>query len=176
MRLIGIAIYFLFKNINLRFLLPEKYYRHIEFFRTYSVYLQGATIGKQSYIRNGVFIAYPKNLSMGDRVKLGPDSRIYNYAIFSIGADTEIGAGLYVQTNEHIYIDKDSALAKQGSSSAPISIGNGVYIGANVTILKGVSVADRCIIAAGAVVVKDTEKGFIYGGVPAKKIAEIHNA
>lgn len=41
--------------------------------------------------------------------------------------------------------------------SRPVSIGNNAWCGANVTILKGVTVGDGAIIAAGAVVTKDVE-------------------
>ncbi len=172
-RIIGIVIYILTKDISFRYLLPEKYSSFIEKLRIYALVLQGAKVGKESYLRSGGFVAYPKNLVLGENVKVGENSQLYNYDSVFIGDDTEIGSNLYIQTNEHKLGDKTLPLAKQGAYSSSISIGSGVYIGANVTILSGVNVADRCVIAAGAVVTKDTEAGFIYGGVPAKKISGI---
>ena len=55
---------------------------------------------------------------------------------------------------------------------APIYIGENVWIGANTTILKGVSIGKNAIIAAGASVVKDVPENTIVGGVPAKVIKE----
>ncbi|WP_286163349.1 DapH/DapD/GlmU-related protein [Olsenella sp. SW781] len=53
-----------------------------------------------------------------------------------------------------------------------VVIGNDVWIGSGVTILKGVHVSDHCVIAAGAVVTKDVEPEFsIWGGVPARRIS-----
>lgn len=52
------------------------------------------------------------------------------------------------------------------------SIGNDVWIGANVVILDGVTIGDGVIVAAGAVVKGDLEPYYIYGGVPARKIGE----
>mgnify|MGYP001852914446 CR=1 FL=1 len=51
-----------------------------------------------------------------------------------------------------------------------IHIGRGVWIGANTTILPGVTIGDGCIIAAGAVVVENCIPNNVYGGIPAKQI------
>ena len=54
----------------------------------------------------------------------------------------------------------------------PVEIGNHVWIGMNATILKGVTIGDSAIIAAGAVVTKDVAPKTLVGGVPAKVIKE----
>ena len=54
--------------------------------------------------------------------------------------------------------------------TAPIKIGNHVWIGVNCTILKGVTIGDGAIIAAGSVVTKDVPAHSLVGGVPAKVI------
>ena len=46
------------------------------------------------------------------------------------------------------------------------------WIGANATILKGITICEGAVIAAGAVVTKNVEPYAIYGGVPAKKIRD----
>jgi len=52
----------------------------------------------------------------------------------------------------------------------PISIGNHVWIGINATILKGVTIGDGAIIAAGAVVTRDIPASCMAAGVPASVI------
>jgi len=52
----------------------------------------------------------------------------------------------------------------------PITIGNNVWIGINVTILKGVTIGDGAVIAAGSVVTKNIPPKSLVGGVPAKII------
>lgn len=53
----------------------------------------------------------------------------------------------------------------------PVVIGDAVWIGANVTILPGVTIEDTAVIAAGSVVVDDVEFGSVVGGNPAKVVA-----
>ncbi len=55
----------------------------------------------------------------------------------------------------------------------PIHIGKKVWLGANVTVLQGVTIGDNAIVAAGAVVTKDVPANAIVGGVPAKVIKMI---
>lgn len=54
----------------------------------------------------------------------------------------------------------------------PTKIGNDVWIGFGAIILSGVTIGDGAIVAAGSVVTKDVAPYSIYGGNPAKKIAE----
>jgi acetyltransferase-like isoleucine patch superfamily enzyme len=58
---------------------------------------------------------------------------------------------------------------------APIIIGDGVWIGANATVLPGISVGPGAVIAAGAVVTADIEPNGLYAGVPARRTAELNN-
>ena len=54
-----------------------------------------------------------------------------------------------------------------------VLIRRNAWIGANSTILPGVTVGENAIVAAGSVVTKDVEANTIAGGVPAKKIKDI---
>ncbi len=51
-----------------------------------------------------------------------------------------------------------------------IEVGNNVFIGADCIILPGVTIGDNCVIGAGSIVSKNLESGYVYAGVPAKKI------
>ena len=56
----------------------------------------------------------------------------------------------------------------QPLQSSPIHIGNDIWIGYHVTILKGVSIGDGCVLGACSLVTKSFDKNLIIGGVPAK--------
>jgi acetyltransferase-like isoleucine patch superfamily enzyme len=56
--------------------------------------------------------------------------------------------------------------------SAPIRIGDHVWIGLRATILKGVTIGDGAVVAAGALVIHDVPPGALVGGVPARVIRE----
>lgn len=53
--------------------------------------------------------------------------------------------------------------------TAPV-IGNDVWIGGNVTLLRGVTIGDGAVVAAGSVVTRDVPPYAIVGGVPARTI------
>lgn len=57
--------------------------------------------------------------------------------------------------------------------TAPIKIGNDVYIGLNVTIMPGVSIGNRCIIGTGSIVTKDIPSNSVAAGIPAKVIKSV---
>ena len=57
----------------------------------------------------------------------------------------------------------------------PISIGDDVWIGGNVSIMAGVEIGSNVVLAAGAVVTKDIPDNSLVAGVPARVIRELEN-
>lgn len=86
----------------------------------------------------------------------------------SIGNNTDIAAGVLIQDYDgHVLLPNT-----RETSALPISIGNNVWIGANSVILKGVTIGDGVVVAAGSIVTKDVPPKCLVGGVPAKIIRE----
>ena len=84
-----------------------------------------------------------------------------------------IGEGVYI--SEQVLIrdsDDHKILNNEKPSTLPVHIGDHVWIGAKATILKGVTIGDGAIIAAGAVVTKDVPANALVGGVPAKVLRD----
>lgn len=93
------------------------------------------------------------------------DSKIYCYNNIKIGNKVFISEGVTI-------IDSDVHRISNEDVSAPITIGDNVWIGINATILKGVTIGDGAVIASGAVVTKDVPPKTLVAGVPAKVIKE----
>ncbi|SFI89938.1 transferase hexapeptide (six repeat-containing protein) [Kaistella treverensis] len=89
----------------------------------------------------------------------------------SLSCSERIDIGYDVAISERVIIrdsDNHQILDGKHQPTQPVKIGNHVWIGANVTILKGVTIGDGCVIAAGALVNKDIPPNSLAGGVPAK--------
>jgi acetyltransferase-like isoleucine patch superfamily enzyme len=83
-----------------------------------------------------------------------------------IGKDCIIGGHVTITDHEH-GLDPSKPLHGQPLTTQPILIGDGVFIGEGVTILKGVRIGDRAVVGAGAVVTRSVVAGDRVGGVPA---------
>ena len=171
-RCIGYSGFYIFSKMDFRFFLPV-FAEIIEITRVFFLKMAGAKIGKKSFVRSQGYIAFARNLEIGDRSKINRASKLFLFEKLVIGNDVEIGPEFLVYNAEHKIENPQLPLTKQGSYAEPIFIGNDVYIGARVTILKGAYIEDRVIVAAGAVVRGRLSSGGIYGGIPARKISDI---
>lgn len=117
------------------------------------------------------------NLSVGDGTSIPKGTTIYcTKAPCTIGRKVIFGPKPTIITGDHRIdiigkhlIDVTDS-EKAPENDLPVTIEDGCWIGANVTILKGVTIGRGCIVAAGAVVTKSCEPYSIIGGVPAKLI------
>ncbi len=119
----------------------------------------GVKIGEKVVINFGVNIIIPmsekgvikNNVVIGDRVAIATGVVIVGQS----DPNFSVLAKLYPEDNR------------------PIHIGNDVWLGANAVILPGVTIGDRSIVAAGAVVTKDVPADTVVAGVPAVKIKDV---
>lgn len=110
------------------------------------------------------------NISLGSDVFLAPRCFIAVPNVqFSVGDDTMIGPDFCAMGGDHRF-DVPGRLYRDTHAlgvNQPIFIGCNVWIGARVTVLKGVRVGDGAIIGAGSVVTRDVPSQAIAAGVPA---------
>jgi acetyltransferase-like isoleucine patch superfamily enzyme len=114
-------------------------------------------------------LKYPENISLGDYVVIGTNA--------SIGAHSPIRIGNRVRISRDVVLETAGLAFAKGPppyehASAPIIIGEGVWIGARAVVLGGVTIGAHAVIAAGAVVTKDVPPNAIVGGVPARPLRE----
>ena len=86
-----------------------------------------------------------------------------------IGNDVLIGPKTVMWSRDH-GIAKNELIRKQPHRYEKIKIGNDVWIGANVTILKGITIGNGAVIGAGTVVVKDVPEYAVVVGNPGRVI------
>ena len=144
--------------------------------------------------RNVHLMRYPQNISLGERMVIKSGARICacnERATVKIGARTTFGYHSFLFASERIEIGDDCLIAPfvylvdsdhgidraqkinlQPNATAPIFVGNDVWIGTGAKILKGVKIGDGAVIASGALVKEDVAPYAIVGGIPARQISE----
>jgi acetyltransferase-like isoleucine patch superfamily enzyme len=131
-----------------------------------SVDNDGLRIGDRTYIAAGAYLS--------GVLVAGRDCSVNPYAVIRgdvrLGDGVRIGAHTSILGFNHTMSDPDVEVFRQPLTSRGIRIGDDVWIGSHVVILDGVTVGDKSVLAAGAVVTKDVAAGAIVGGNPAKLI------
>lgn len=127
----------------------------------------GVKIGKNSTLHTGVRVYDPRNITIGEGTIIGRGVFIDGRDQVAIGSHTSIASEVMIYSSEH-----DLTASDFHAISDVVKIGDYVFIGPRAIILPGVTIGDRAVVAAAAVVTKDVPAGVIVGGVPAKVIGE----
>lgn len=107
---------------------------------------------------------FGKNITLGKRVFINSGCRFQDQGGVIIGDDCLIGHNAVLATLNH---DLDPG-RRTNLIPAPIVVGRNVWIGANATILAGVTIGENAVVAAGAVVTKDVPANTVVAGTPAR--------
>ena len=110
-----------------------------------------------------------KNIHIGKNVFINMGCKFQDQGGIYIGDGALIGHNVVLATLNHAMSPEDRA----SMIPAPIRIGKRVWIGANATVLPGVTIGDGSIVAAGAVVTKDVPENIVVAGVPAVPIRHL---
>jgi acetyltransferase-like isoleucine patch superfamily enzyme len=109
------------------------------------------------------------------RIVLGPSCYINRFTTIDASERIEIRRGCmigpycYITDHDH-GMRADEDIMYQPLIGSPVTIGEDVWLGAGVTVLKGVTIGDRAVVGAGSVVTKSVPAGAIVAGVPATSI------
>lgn len=120
-------------------------------------------------------VEHTGTLEIGDRVGIS-GAAIYCATGIRIGNDVLLGANCRIYDTDFHPLTALDRLRGNPPLTAPVAIGNQVWLGANVTVLKGVTIGERTVVAAGSVVVTDLPADCLAGGVPAKVIRNLETA
>ena len=148
---------------------PERYRPYALFFPAIRKFLvrRFATHAAQNIVVKSWADISP-NIQIGSRSEIG--TRCLIQANVRIGKDVMMGPDVKIYSRNHGHDRIDIPMIDQGQIEKAVVIGDDVWLGANCLIMPGVRIGNHCIIAAGAVVTKDTPDYAIMGGAPAKVV------
>lgn len=121
---------------------------------------------------SSIIIVKTGRLQIGRSAFIGFGTIITCRDSITIGDHALIAEYVTIRDQDHRY-GGGTPTARNGFDTAPIVIGNNVWIGAKATITRGVTIGNNAVIAAGAVVISDVPADTIVGGVPAKILKTI---
>ena len=112
-------------------------------------------------------IDFPLQMTFGKNVFINHSFTAMSIGGITLGDNVQIGPHVTIVTDNHDFQNRNILKCKS------VNIGNNVWIGAGVSIMPGVTIGEKAVIAGGAVVTKDVPAGAIVGGNPARVIKYI---
>jgi acetyltransferase-like isoleucine patch superfamily enzyme len=140
----------------------------INYFRrakSFLLRLLGVLVGENLEIQSGLFAYNGKRLQVGSNCVIGANTQIWDYSKIKIGDNFLGSKNLTLISGTHNTAD-------YSSMPGPISLGDRIWVGINVTICGPVTIGNDVIIGAGAVVLNSFPDGVIIGGIPAKILSK----
>lgn len=134
----------------------------------------GATIGENVRICSSATFIGVGQLTIGNDVWIGPRCFMLpnEKATIQIGSHIDIAPHVTILTGSHKIEPEGDHIGGEGYS-ASVVVGDGCWLGARSMLLPGVTLKQKTIVAAGAVVTKPVDEGMVLvAGVPAKVVKQ----
>ncbi|MGC7133451.1 DapH/DapD/GlmU-related protein [Listeria ivanovii] len=135
-------------------------------------YLQkitGKTIDPTVDISLPFYSDFGKHITFGKNIFINQNVTFVDLGGIVIEDDVLIGPGAMLITANHLM----EPAKRRGVRVSPICVKKGAWIGANATILPGITIGENAIIAANSTVTKDVPANMIVAGNPAKQIKKV---
>ena len=128
-------------------------------------------------IGNNTWFEFPFNCDYGCLIEIGNNCYFNHHFSIGDGGRVIIGDNVLIGPYSGIYTTNHPLNATERKAgwqqSKNVTIGNNVWIGANVTILPGVQIGDNVVIGAGSVVTKNIKDNTLAYGNPCREIKSI---
>jgi len=133
---------------------------------------RGIRIGNGVFVgRNTILSCKNGDIDLADGSNIGFNCELFSASRVSIGRDVLMAAYSYVIGGDHDFSDPSKSVLAQSRTSAGVTIGDGVWIGAGAKILDGVTLGEHAAIGAGAVVRESVPASAIAVGIPARVVS-----
>jgi len=130
-------------------------------------------IGRWVHFGEGNFInAHEGTLRIGDKTVFGRFNTVQSYLDVEIGGKGIIADWVYICDFDHVFADIHRPITQQGLAKTPVRIGPDVWIGTKVSVLRGTTVGNGCVLAANSVVRGQIKPFSVVGGVPARLLKD----
>lgn len=138
---------------------------------------RGATarFGAGCVLDHGFVVESRGRLEVGERTVFGHHCTVASDQLVSIGRDCLVAEMVSIRDHDHAFSFSDLAIVDQGRDTAPVRIGDNVWIGAKATVTKGVTIGSNSVIGAHAVVTSDLPADCVAVGIPARVIRYRHS-
>jgi maltose O-acetyltransferase len=115
--------------------------------------------------------SYPGKISLANDVHIGPGCNLDGAGGIAIDKGSIIAPEVVIYSRTHNFDQNLSALPFDNVMlTAPVHIGEFVWIGARVIILPGVTIGNGAVVGAGAVISRDVPEGAVVVGNPARVV------
>ena len=132
----------------------------------------GIRIGDGVFIgRNTILSCKDGDIELAAGVNIGFNCELFSASRVTVGRNALLAAYSYVIGGDHDFSDPSKSVLEQTRTSAGVTLGDGVWLGAGAKILDGVQVGDHAVVGAGAVVRNDVPAHAVAVGIPARVIA-----
>ena len=131
--------------------------------------ITGSIIDETTTVFTPLYVNYGKNTIIGKNVFINFDCVFLDLGGITIEDNVLIAPKVSLLTEGHPVESQN----RQSLTVAPIRVKKNVWIGANATVLPGVTIGENAVVAAGSIVNKDVPENTIVGGIPAKIIKTI---